>query len=525
MMLLKATLNGFARSKRAVSNTFGRSASIPLNNQLIKEYQKDDAENNAKTSPPTDEHIDLRCIWGVEFYTPSCFDSLVDAFCELGWDKDDEDDGLFNSRNPVTWLYNQRRSQHGGSWLNLGILTRHPPDQSSLGLRRYAPLPPGVGSASASIYSVSPSLICIVIHFQFERESSTCFEQALKKDRQTFGERRSKEAKSRGFRIKTPEVQKSEHISRIRSEKSKQVSSWFGQNLPGLFSSGILQGNVPTCEFTTLRKAEPFPAREQNQETIPTYLRLLGLDQDLAAWESNDIPGLRFHTLRPSDDDFRYHSGFAVKEDALVSALAKDIPSEDELYQNYHLNLMFSGQISIWAIQALLEGYTYHINKIRDSDIFKTGVRKNTVKVLKELGRNISHSVDIAAVATELIASAEQHRTLARRVKDFKPCRVDIYGEVYPLSKFLIDTIGRQSAWIKSTDQSLRDHLTQYGSLLAAAEEVQLQRKVNCLTWILVGLTLLSAGLAVDAVVNQVLDKSLISVILEWLRNTWSIGS
>ena len=104
----------------------------------------------------------------------------------------------------------------------------------------------------------------------------------------------------------------------------------------------------------------------------------------MGAWESNDIPGLKFKDLRRTTEEVKYHSVLVIQEDVLNSALAAQLQSEDKIGQIYHLDLMFSGLISAWAVLALLEGYTYHVNKIRDSRIFKTGVSQDTVRILNE---------------------------------------------------------------------------------------------------------------------------------------------
>ena len=490
----KATLNLCHGVKNAVLKTFGSPKSLPREHQFLEDYRKHDAEDNTNTTPPVDECIDLRCMWGVEFYTPSYFDSLVNSFRKLGWDKSDD---FRPSQNPINWLYSQRRYHYGGSSLNLGILMPHSTNQFIAGQRREAPIPTGVNFASAGIYSISSSLICIVVNFELKEELSTSFDKALRKDRQTF-----EEPTSRGYRIHRPRNQKVDHITRIRAEMSKLVSTWFSQNLPGLFSSGLLEGALPTFEFTTLRKAEPFATQRQNENTIPEYIRTLRLDSDFSAWQSTKIPGLKFQPPTHSESKLRYHSVLAIREDDLDSAMTDAPQGKDRTYQIFHLDLMFSGLISVWAILPLLEGYTYRINKVRDSSIFRTGIRQNPVKVLEELGSNISYSVDIAAAATELITCVRQRFTLTQRVEAFKPCRGDFYERGYTLSKFLNDTIGEQSAWVKSTDESLRDHLTQCGSLLGAAEDVRLQRKVNHLTWIIICLSVVSVSLAIAAIVT-----------------------
>ena len=83
-------------------------------------YRNEDSKQNADTTPPEDEFIDLSCAWAVEFYTPAHIDSLVSAFSRLGWD---HEDGGNLSNDPAAWLKDLRQRQHGGAWLNLGIIS------------------------------------------------------------------------------------------------------------------------------------------------------------------------------------------------------------------------------------------------------------------------------------------------------------------------------------------------------------------------------------------------------------------
>ena len=77
-----------------------------------------------------------------------------------------------------------------------------------------------------------------------------------------------------GFSIFDPRTQKTDEIESVRSTASQSAAKWFRDNLPGAFSSGLLEGRVPVCDFMTLRDAKPFPKIEK---PIPglAYLRML----------------------------------------------------------------------------------------------------------------------------------------------------------------------------------------------------------------------------------------------------------
>jgi hypothetical protein len=77
----------------------------PNYNADLAAWRRKDTEENEKTTPPPEEHIDLCCVWALEFYTPAHIQSLLDGLTSLGWG-----DSLSASpdRNPVDWIQRLR---------------------------------------------------------------------------------------------------------------------------------------------------------------------------------------------------------------------------------------------------------------------------------------------------------------------------------------------------------------------------------------------------------------------------------
>lgn len=73
----------------------------PKYREMLAVYRRRDAEKNIQTEPPDDEAIDLRCVWAVEFYTPSHIEKLLSGFTALGWD---EDHDSVRGENPALWV-------------------------------------------------------------------------------------------------------------------------------------------------------------------------------------------------------------------------------------------------------------------------------------------------------------------------------------------------------------------------------------------------------------------------------------
>ena len=159
----------------------------------------------------------------------------------------------------------------------------------------------------------------------------------------------------------------------------------------------------------------------------------------------------------------------------------------------------------------MLEGYGQHLSVICDSVTFRSKSRQDPVEILKTIGHHVSDSVDIAAVTAELISYTRQDFLFSLDVDTFEPCNKQDYESGYTLDKNLSSTISNNATWLQKTDQSLRDHLIGYGSLLGAKENIILQKKLSHLTIIILLLTVV--------LVVHTLGDGTLSKILEPLQN------
>ena len=146
-------------------------------------FKSRDESINRDSTPPSDEYIDLRCIWGVEFYTPSYVSDLEAHLHDLGWGTAQ---GRRSGRDPVSWVRGLRRHRYGAASFNVGpITTDHSP--TFLGdTYGVDDLPPGVSYAHGGIHSLSPSLIAISVCFVLEPSFSTTINDSLRKSRVSY---------------------------------------------------------------------------------------------------------------------------------------------------------------------------------------------------------------------------------------------------------------------------------------------------------------------------------------------------
>ncbi len=507
------TLNQSARKLSAFSLLKGSPDS---DEELLQIYRNRDVESNQETTPPDDEVIDLCCIWAVEFYTPSHLDSLLTGVKHFGW----KQEGIRSLGDIEEWIDKSGKPSPGvnGSWLNLGFVSSSDspftgPSGTNDTTRNRVHLealpPQHISEISGYLCSITSSLSCVVMCFALDDDYGKKLNAVIKTDRQT-----EYKVASHFRTILNPERQKVDEVKQVRHDIKATVTKWFSANLPGLFSSGLLECDMPTCELVTLRDAEPFPSMRNSS---PYFLRLLGLDFSDDVWTSNGIPGMKLSLRDWAGRSPQYHSILSMKE----SSLSDELLEEAWNWSGRRARILFVDDFlrEGWLLQTsalllMLEGYGNHLRAIRDSASLKRGPRRNSVTILDRLASNVSFSIDIDAVTSELQSFSEPESRERVRLPAFEPIESRWYPEGYTLADSLCTAISKRASWIQRMDRSLRDHGAQYGALVGAMENVRLQRQIKYFTIALTVLTivLLSEGSSVQIFLKE---------LCKWLQGIW----
>lgn len=476
--------------------------------EMLRQVRARDPKENLETSPPADERIDLVCLWATEFYTTSHNEQLVDSFVKLGWGKEGANGG---SGDPIGWLNGSSGGHQGSAWMNLGVLVPHGSRRFFVPHYRTVELPAGVEYATAGLYSLTPSLVSVVVCFVFEDSWSNSFNNALRTEYRTYAT-----PTEHGRRFHTPKHQKTERVNEIRGELSQLAATWFSKNLPGLFSSGVFRGDIPTCEFITTRLVEPFPTRAEQAHSVLGYPAVMGIGRNYGVWSYGDTPDLKLRLPTSRERDPEYHSILAMREPPSPEG-SSDRPSDNDRSAKLdRLNLAIPNWLSVWAILPLLEEYTQHIRKIRDSTTLRPRKRQNSLRILENLGSHVSYSVDIVAVADELASDSAIPFHLLDVSGQFEPAEEGPLQEG-SLAASLTYMIRDRANCLQRTDAALRDQLTQYGSLVGATENVRVQKKLNCLTWVLVFFGLATLGISVLALSQSPWGQGVLALLKEKL--------
>lgn len=468
----------------------------------LAEWQRNDADRNAKTTPPADEYIDICCIWAVEFYTPSHFGKLEEALRTLGWHERST-----TSESRIDWLHSLRFRQQGGSWIRLDSGLQ---EESTGFYESFKDLrSEGVRIHSGYLLSISPSLVGILVCFYLQSDSTyaTIFDKSLRKHYKTYYTKTNS-----AYAIHDPESQKRENVRLARNIVPGLAQDWLRQNIPGVFASNLVGGAMPTFELTTFRKAEPYPRLSETGQTFTRYLLALDMHTDFHSWASREIPGLKFRMTSHSsvERNSTCHSVLAIRESDLIDAMPATGWSRESRWSRVaYLDMTLMEMLYMSAVFSILAGYTQYINSIFGSSEFRGLAQRHPSRMLSVLEKYVLFSSDLLAVAADLVDSEQRFQWLRPSGDFIRHFDLGEDSEVVNMSKEFAVALAREAKWIQDRDQAIRDHLAQYAAVLGASENVRLQNRLGCLTLVLVFLTI---ALIILAIVELPLEQWLSSV-------------
>lgn len=257
----------------------GQKPNHGIDEHLKYIHESIDPKDNGLTSPPNDEIVRIPCIWVFEAFPPSFIANLVSSAEKMGWTRDD----LLMNRNFIENLENIRSRFSGMGWANLGYIQR----ESKTPFERScsAELPDGVQYIHASLVHFMSSTSILALQFFLDDSLANSIQLPLSEEYSTY-----KEKIERGWRIHDVGKQKKQAVDAMRMSIRSVCTEWMRNYFPGLFASGMLGDNFPTCEVITFRTGQPYA--KVGEKDYKSYLAMLNLHQDTNGWMCHDIQGL-----------------------------------------------------------------------------------------------------------------------------------------------------------------------------------------------------------------------------------------
>ena len=465
-----------------------KPATPGLESDLAHSHNKRDPEENRESCPPSDEHIDVHCIWVVELYLPSHLDQLTAGFQALEWAAPN---GMVDREGLEQWIQDATSRLYGTAWKNLNIITRPGDDRFQL-FSRSAPLPNVVDYARGSIHYIFPGLVGVVLQFVLKDDPARCLESELRCDRKTFAR-----PHGRGWSFITPFHQKTQGCQEAREALRQACASWFRSHLPGFFASLGDQAHFPTGEFIMFEKGQPY-LRLPNRGWAD-YLRILQMDHDFDAWYSKSLPGIRLGCGSRGESSALALT-FATREDEFFANDTEDNwrsygGRNREGYTNRLSDL--ERTVAVWAVHALLtnlEGQVAALwNRVAAIDL--SSVSQAAAQLESVQADLLTVTRDALPLASELKHFCEKPAMFHVEVYEFLPASQARSNDP-PLFEGLRETLSRRAGLLEELAREIRDAAAREGSLVATMSQdratkttIRLNLVLSVLTGVLVVLT------------------------------------
>lgn len=438
------------------SRRYALESDAQFNDEASRDVQLSDEAN-----------IETQCCWAVEVFTPSHMPRLREALKKLNLDEDVISyEGQHSKR-----ISAQRESANRGGSASLGYIVR---SANTYLFPKYAvgPLPPSVKFASLQLHLISPSITALTVCFFLNETSSGAYLEIL---------RRKYDPKfhsyGRAYTIKhSPEI-KEEEIENNRGNLRIELAEWFRSNIPGIFSA---------CDN------EFFPMIEMlliENEKISTNLEnILGTPEHFRN-KSTDWPGVSLSWPEGRRRGRTTH-GVLLAESARLAQYDTRGYGDDRDKYPYVFDHQIRAFAVLWSLLALIRALRARLSRLRDSNFGLE--RKNTKKILHSLQLMTLESVDISSISYDLSKISQNHVFIGG-FADFEASGSREDTPKKKVSPHLIESIQSEAVELERLDDSVKARVMQQGTLLAAAQNIRLQRVVNCLTVIALILAAVSA--------------------------------
>lgn len=478
---------GFKRKLKKLKFKAKEVVYVLKNRDVILEYQKRDSKYNLESEPPVDENINLQCVWATEIYSTMNFEILIQSFEKLGWDND----SVTSWNNPVTWIRQQRQTAFRGAIFNLGIITR-PENENRFPPSRKAVLPDFVDHAQASMHSLSKSAISISVCFVIKDEFKNIYEEILRKQYKTY----IQGSNSRGFAFINPHHQKDASVVSIRKRIREEIKQWFSIHLPGLFVSGLMTNEFPSCEHITLKQTTPYSKDNENADRA--WLHSLGVYDSTYVWRSDDFPKLKLLWPYSIDNDIRFHAIFISDENFIDKSELEKQGYKDKYSKARFLDdNIGSSVVNKIAILSMFSGFERYLNEVRDSMPRKHPTLKQCLSIARFISNHVLASLNISVLSEEFENIKDDKFFNNKTINsfkidpDFRQLKINV-----TLLDSLNDSICNRIKWLGRLDTLVRELLGQYSSAVSTFENIKLQRNMKVLTIFIFILTIITTMLA-----------------------------
>jgi hypothetical protein len=449
---------------------------------------KHDPEENRAGKLPSDERVELPCIWVAELYTPSTITGLLNGIADLGWEH-----GKMSDQSLLKWMADVRHGRRAG-WVNLGLVS--PRDKPHFARDREAELPEGVQVAFPAVMSLTPGVTAFVMQFVLDDETAMSLEPALRAEYNTYlsndplFRRRHliphvlwNRSARLGRQIHRPDVQRRDAVRARLADLETRCTKWVRRFMPGVFAHDEGRQN-PTAFLFVAERARPLHDETRRMRAFEG----LGIDRDYDAWGSEEWPGGRLVLPRGWDGDVPRLVFGCRRSDAFPERPGYADPESNWTIAQ-RANDYVQGLLTRFAVSTILNAYHQTLSILRDKIAREESNRPvRALRELRELARTESFDIEIAS--REIKAFAES-RWYSHDVIEMKYVE-QIRGEHPDLLKELQAFQKERASQVAEESRLLLTTLSTTSNVTQTISNIRIQR-------LLIGLTVISVGIAIAA--------------------------
>jgi Tn3 transposase DDE domain len=467
----------FSKQRRELERSLQRS--------LEYQWAERDPEDNAASTPPSEERLRWHGVYVFEAYGPSHVGQLIRDVGRLGWNRERS---TIDGSTLDEWIAASRGRSIAGSYYPL-MLSRDGVGVGGTGVYK-APLPDGVDHARGVILNLTSAVTVVVLFFVFDDDLGLLIDRVLRKPYVSFGER-----VDRGWVIHTAANQRLDAAAAARRQLRNTAAGFFRDHLPGAFARDLGR-DLPACEVMTAAAWRPLwqPAHDPGGRATG-YGWLLGMNSDTEAWEDEHLAGFRLQL--PSAMSRTPAMVLAGRHDEAFASIDGSYGGPTNAGLGSYLFMRLDGLVALWGSYELLAGYHALLSAARD---VKVGVPARTSTTLSRLDRVrdelLGRAADARTIAHELDEAADAQRSSFTRLREvaFTPVCEQLWQEP-DLDRTLLNSLRTEGRAVRRTEEQVRQNLTVDSGALSAAANLRLQRSVSRLTWVLIVIGIVTIAL------------------------------
>lgn len=457
--------------------------------KAIKEIKEIDRKRNLKKQPIDKDEITLECFWSCDFYTPSTAKNLLKDIKKLNLNS-----GESSLRSdPIEWIFKQRSSHSPQGWINICTIDKN--KNTNIGFNSIShTLPNGVDYATVFGYHLTPSLTCIAVCFYVEKEYARAYQKIVAEKTET-----KVIFKLSNIQLINPTTQKIIKIENERKKTRKATQKWFKENFTGIYATNKYI-TTPYIELISLKTVKPFPIQHERSGKSIDWLHVLGIDDSLFAYESEDKPTV---TLGWSERHYSYN----VKNErqAILAYCREEVKNHKEFDSMPSFSMSIEHDlreiiVGIFLLK-LLGDFNNELSLSRDRVYQNIKYKKHLkTQIFEEHTKRLATSIDTKLIVDDVLSYLNEGYllTLKERFvsKYIGQSRSYFKDDLLRDAKFA-------SQRIQQLDHSLKEIYSSISEAKSLQTNIRLQKSMRCLTILTLVTTMAATFIAYLTYINN----------------------